>query len=106
MQRISTLIKNFEHYWFVACMIKKFGDQCDLKHALKINKNGIHNYQFIQFCTLELVRFKNSHSYSTQALEQNYLIKFCRIRLRDNRVHFLDQPEWGKNVIYIEEQQQ
>ena len=83
-------------------MIKKFGDDCDLKHALKINKNGIQYQNFISFCKHELNHFKSHEHFSKEALEQHYDIKFCRIRWRDNKLVFVEQPEWGNHVIFVE----
>ena len=102
MYRLSTRIVDFGHELFVACMIKNFVDQENIKSQLKINKNGIQNQLFIDFCCQELVRFKNSQNFSAETLEEYYNVKFVHISYKNGKVFFKTRAAWGKNIIFIE----
>jgi len=103
----KSAIQNFGHPHFVAVMLMKNDNGTDLTKTLKIRPQlgGITHQAFIQFCQLELLRFKSVRAYSLENLQLIYNVKFCRVRVRSQAIiTFIDQPSYGPNVVYISEQ--
>ena len=78
----------------------------DIKN-IQINKRGIRDSVFISKC----LKLQGKHAitiHSTkETIEKLLNVKFCHLRMKNNGgpnnsiKSFYDEPQWGKNVIYI-----
>ena len=63
---------------------------------------GIRCPQFIEECKFKYEAFKNDYTYSRDAVERFFNIKFCFLRIQNHQIRsFEDMPAIGSNVIYV-----
>ena len=107
METFKASIHNFGHDYFVALMLKLFDDKTDLNQKFDISNRGggIKDPKMLQNCNMMLAVFQSKYEYTIPNMEKWSGMKFCRIRLREYGISFIDEPYWSPDVIYVHERQ-
>jgi hypothetical protein len=105
MERITTHISGIsgsQISFFTAALIKVCCPNENAKEFLLINRQGIRNVNFLNYLNSELQIFGINGSISRESVEKIFGFKFVQVRVRGQKVSFIEQAAWGPEIIFFE----
>ena len=98
MATYKCAIKDFPYPYFIAACLH----QTDPEKLVISNQLGIRTPEFIQFCKQTFEVFSQNDTYSKDAVERFFGLKFCELRLVKSQIRsFESRAMFGSQVVYI-----
>ena len=98
VQLYKTIIKDFDHPYFVSAFASCFG----IKKLQFSQKKGITSPDFVHECKQLFTRFSQQFEYSQSTVEKFFKVKFAHLKIEKQKIlRFQDIPSYGSDVIYI-----